>query len=274
MGNFVKWAEYDDSLAAEDEKRLAKQGASKWVKMNDGENLLRILPSLDPAVSPFMVVDEHRILLPGDKFAKAYACPGRSECAICTLVDRMYKASRANGDDSMGKAAGELRAKKRIYANVIDRNDEAAGPKRWSMSNDVFAQIQQLRSSRGGKLLLHPEKGRDLVVTKIPPRSPKNATDYAKFMVQTALDGSPLGDESQQEAWSASIPPLEDAVTQMTSSMSRDLAKQLNSGTQRQEPVREERPREIRAQLVQPKKPTKTIADDDEDNEDTDDIPF
>jgi hypothetical protein len=130
-----------------------------------------------------------------------YLCPmkmGLGKCAICE--------ARMEADEEEQKA---LAPKKRFLVWLIDRADEAAGPKLWSMPGKVCTDIaNQQRDARTGKAIgiTNPEAGYDIAFNKTGEgvqvqypgvavdRSPSPITDDAEKMAKwlTFIQKNPL----------------------------------------------------------------------------------
>jgi hypothetical protein len=73
---------------------------------------------------------------------KAVYCPnitseGEMECPVCEIVDGFWKA----GDKASKKMAGELKARKSFWMNVIDRSDEEKGPQIFTPGVIIFGSL-------------------------------------------------------------------------------------------------------------------------------------
>lgn len=119
-----------DRLAALREKlENTDVGGSQqgWFSPKEGRNIIRIMPEvgdMDEYVF-FQEVGKHYI--PGANNKSLY-CPefttgGDEECPICEMVNQLYR-----GSEEDKKLASSLRVRKQYWMNVIDRDNESAGP--------------------------------------------------------------------------------------------------------------------------------------------------
>lgn len=188
MGNLVQYQDWDDEELKEDKKKAEKEKAGKYLRYPaDGRLRVRFLP---PRLGEprFLKVYEHFFKSDDDKWIK-FVCPekaGVRDCPICAEVRKLF----ATGVEADEKRAKDLLAKKNVYANVIDRDDEIFGPKiinlRSKQVGRLFEDENSIRDLKGN--FTDPgEKGYDIILTK----SGKGfKTKYDAF----DSDRSPLGD--------------------------------------------------------------------------------
>ena len=105
------------------EKRI--QGRDpKFIRLEDGDNKLRLLPATEEDGMFFFEYFQHYI------DGQYIVCPKRTEsintaCPICDYVSKLYATKRE--DDR--QLAGEIRSKVKYLYNAIDRNKEDEGVK-------------------------------------------------------------------------------------------------------------------------------------------------
>jgi hypothetical protein len=109
----------------------------------------------------------------------------KQPCLVCAKVDEL-RQSQAKADQA---AANDLFARRRVFCNVIDRNDEESGPKILAFGKTVHEQLLALRTDpKGGGNYVHPEDGFDVIIER--KGTGKNDTEYT---VRGDRNSSPLG---------------------------------------------------------------------------------
>ena len=140
MGN-LSFGTYDEEEASKEKEELQK-GGNEFAKLKVGRNVFRILPPAPGRRSPFRVVFQHFIEMPGG--SKSVICArleSRKPCVVCAHVERLKK-SQSHEDQ---KIADDLFARRRVFVNVIDRSDEEKGPKVLAVGKQVHEQLVALR---------------------------------------------------------------------------------------------------------------------------------
>lgn len=230
MGN-LNYGDYSEDTALEEKEEIDASGAA-FMKLKVGRNIVRILPPPAGKRSPFRTAFQHFIEMAGVR--KSVICArqeARKPCLVCQKIDEMRK-SRLPVDQEMANA---MFARRRIFCNVIDRSDEAKGPKVLAFGKTVHEQLVALRTdpSAGGDYV-HPEEGCDVIITR--SGTGKNDT---KYQVALARKESPLersGDTNVMQAWIDAQQNLE----QYAKLPSGEEVKQLLSGEAEDETPAEE----------------------------------
>lgn len=195
-----------DAEQAEQDQQDAAAGGKNFVKLKEGRNVLRILPPPKGKRSVFRVVHQHFLEAPGVKgsliCAKAEA---RKPCPICAKVEEL-RNSQSKKDQAI---ADDLYARRRVFVNVIQRSDEAAGPKVLACGKKIHEALLALRNDQdAGGDWSHPIEGYDIVIAR--SGSGKNDTEYK---VLPARGSSVLhDDESVMQEWIDTQTDLETLV--------------------------------------------------------------
>lgn len=125
---------------------------------------IRILPTKDGS-SPFVEVHGHKIQLDGEW--KTFTClkhEKNEDCPFCEAREVLYSSGIA-ADKEVSK---KYSAKKMYVVKVIDRDNEADGPKFWRFNHDyrktgtldkIFGVLQAVN-----KDITDPQTGRDLLI--------------------------------------------------------------------------------------------------------------
>lgn len=133
-----------------------------WRPKN-GRNVIRILPEVGEMEVFWQEVGKH--FIPNSK--KVFTCPrfttnGELDCPICDFVSELY----ASGDPESKALASKLRVRKQFWMNIIDRNDEDAGPQIYGPGVMVFSAIASIVGDPDFGDIYDPEDGIDIVVEK------------------------------------------------------------------------------------------------------------
>lgn len=189
-------------------------GGNKFAELKEGKNKYRFLPAL-AGKTWCVAVMVHYVDLPGNK-RKSINCPrtvGR-RCVICERVEQLFAS--ADAQEAKGKIgaaekdrdeAKAMRAKRRCYANVVDRNAPQNGPMVLGFSGGVYRgpvksieeSLLAIRKDRedGGDFTDPGPEGFDIVIE----REGTGARD-TRYTVKRARHESPLSeDAAETNAW-------------------------------------------------------------------------
>jgi len=205
-----------DSVLAQYEKSKQSGGASS--KMTQEERMkkyfaailpqnqssaqkrVRILPTKDGS-SPFVEAWFHEVQI-GGQWNKLYD-PGKNDNETSPLTD-VHDALISTGKDSDKELAKQYKARKFYIVKVIDRDNEADGPKFWRFKHNyknegVLDKIIPIWKAKGD--ITDPEKGRDLIIELAKAKTPKGK-EYT--IIQTVMydDANPIHtDETTGKSW-------------------------------------------------------------------------
>lgn len=133
-------------------------GNTRFWKPQDGENVIRILPTADG--DPFKHFHFHYNI--GD--AKGgILCPKKNfgnDCPVCDFVSKLYN----NGDEESRNMARKMVAKSRFFSPVLARGEEVEGVKVWGYSKTVYENLLQLVLNPDYGDITDPQNGTDLVL--------------------------------------------------------------------------------------------------------------
>ena len=224
------WIDYDLATAAEivdEEKRKAAAADVQWLKIQPGEAVVRILPPKAAWLEwyqergvkpdPFFPYWKHFYERPDEPGVwVSVVCPRRmegKECPVCKVVAQL----RASGSDVDKDLAYTMDARHRCLVNVIDRDDESAGPKVWDMSypyskwtgRSMYEKVRALMVGRAARNIVTPTaKGYDIVITR--EGSGMKGTTYT---FQVDVDPRPLHTDMEvMKAWIEGQPDLPSMV--------------------------------------------------------------
>ena len=173
----------------EDEK---KRSGFNYFQIKEGRNVLRILPSADPAKhTPFHKVWVHYVRNPSKPGTngRPVMCPSKNNNARCIVCEKV-SALRRSANEIDKEIAGDLAASRQIYANVVDLQEPERGVQVMKFGvmiyNDLLAYMDKSDPSAVGDLA-HPEKGYNVVID----RKGKGKQD-TRYQVRTAKEASPI----------------------------------------------------------------------------------
>lgn len=195
MSNLTKWGEWGDDSAAQD-AALTKTGQKSYMKLVEGDNVIRFLPPRIGKPSPFAQTFSHYMELP-DGRKVSFNCPrmmAKRACIVCAKGDQL-RNSRNFADQKTGK---RLFPRIRVYANVIDRANEQLGVQILAFGKGVMESLLSLRQNpRKGGNFTHPESGRDIIITR------KGTGQFdTEYTVSPDISASPLhADPGQADEW-------------------------------------------------------------------------
>lgn len=175
MSNLVKFGSYEMEAAHEEKADLEAGGGADFLKLKQGRNVVRILPPPQGKRSPFRTVYQHFISLPSGP--AVFVCPrleARQHCPACAKAESLRGST--NPEDQ--RLAGELYARRRVFANAIDRSEPESGPKVLAFGKLVHEQLVALREDEdAGGEYTHPIHGFDIIIERTG--STKNDTKYS-----------------------------------------------------------------------------------------------
>lgn len=183
-----------------EEERMKKYFTTILPKgQKTGEKRIRIIPTGD-GTTPFKEVFLHEIKV-GDNYMKLYdpAQDGKR-----SPLNEVREGLLMTGDLQDKELAKTYRSKKFYIVKVIDRDNEADGPKFWrfkhNFKNDgVFDKIAPLFKNRGD--ITDRNEGRDLTITLNVAKA-NNGNEYTTVTSIIPDDKSPLhSDSSIADEW-------------------------------------------------------------------------
>jgi len=164
-----------------------------------GEKRIRILPTPDGS-SPFVEVYFHELQVDG-KWLKLYDPKQEGKRSP---LNEVKDSLEATGIESDKELARNYRARKFYIVKVIDRDNEADGPKFWrfkhnSKQEGILDKIFPIFRSKGD--ITDPATGRDLILTLTLAKS-NNGKDYTSISSIIQEDAGPLNTNPETlEKW-------------------------------------------------------------------------
>lgn len=222
MSNLAKYGSYDLDAANEEQEELDKSGSgADFMKLEAGRNVVRFLPPAPGKRTPFLVTYQHFIKLPGQD-NMVFTCPRmmqRQPCPACAEAERL----KATGNPADADLASGLFARRRVFANVIDRANPEKGPRIVGFGKTVHEQLVALRTDEdAGGDYTHPIEGFDIIIERVG--TSKNDT---KYTVRPARQTSQLAStEEQIDNWIS----IQHNLDQFTRIPSKDELARMFSG--------------------------------------------
>ena len=190
MSDIVKFGSYDLEEAKREKAEL--NSGSNFLKLRQGRNVLRILPPPVGRKSPFVRVWQHFFNVPGKEKAASFTCPrmmAKKHCPACAKADEL----KASGNPADKALANDMFARKRVYANVVDRSAPELGVQIFAFGKMVDDALVSLREDDPDEDFTHPIEGFDVIVE----RSGTGKMD-TKYSVRGARNRSQLAPSAQE----------------------------------------------------------------------------
>lgn len=155
-----------------DDRAAARQRADRF-KFVEGKNVFRVLPGRG-VPSPFFVTWIHYIRNPAtpESNGRPVICPlktRKTSCIVCSKVQALNK----EGNAVSRKVASDIRASRRIFANVVDIGDIAKGVQVTEFGVKLYEDLLSLLVGDDerpeefpGVDYTHPQTGYNLIVEK------------------------------------------------------------------------------------------------------------
>lgn len=178
-----------------DEDRMKRYFTTVLPKgIKNAEKRIRILPTKDGS-SPFVEVYYHEVQVDG-KWVKLY---DPKQDGQPSPLNEVYAGLMMTGVDADRELARQYRARKFFIVKVIDRDNEADGPKFWrfkfsSKGDGVFDKIYPIFKNKGD--ITDPEEGRDIIVTLGLSKS-NNGKEYTSVSSIIPEDKSKLHNDPE-----------------------------------------------------------------------------
>jgi hypothetical protein len=234
MSNLAKYGSFSLEQAAHEaeESERASTGAD-FFKVPTGECVIRILPPRIGKTSPFRVVYQHFIEVPGASSNVNFTCPRMQAktdrvparyCPACAKADEL----RERGSPTAYDLAGTFLPRRRIFANIIFRGDPERGVLIFPFGKQIHDQLLALRGNKdaGGDFCDPTENGFDIVLNRTGTGL---KTEYKVFPARKL---SPLAEDSETaSAWLESMHDLDRYARIPTDEELRALTTQVGATT-------------------------------------------
>ena len=205
MANLIRYGSYTPEAA---DKEIKSLGGNEFLKLEPGKTRIRILPPAEGETSPFRIVAQHAVEVPGQQWPVRFQCPGRG-CPACLESQRLSRTGNPKDRDR----AYQLSPKQKIFCCVVKRSEEERGPLVWEFGKKIHEQLVKLRRNEdAGGDFCDPYNGFDIIIER--EGTGKTDTTYTVFPARQA---SPLhADEEQAADWCENRPELDRYTRLMT----------------------------------------------------------
>jgi hypothetical protein len=171
----VDYGGWDLEQAGEEAKEMST-GGDFW-KAPVGKTAVRFLPPKKGWPSPFVIMHQHFIRMPGVERPIVFCCPKQHEskrCIACEKADEL----ETSGSRIDVQQARNLRPSKRVMANcVVDPKNAQAEVVIWGFGVKVFNQLLSIRKDEeNGGDFTNPAEGFNVVVER--KGTGKDDTEY------------------------------------------------------------------------------------------------
>ena len=169
-------------------------------KEKSGQRRVRILPTTDGS-SPFKEAWYHEIQV-GGQWQKFYD-PGKNDNERSPL-NEVYEELISTGKEADKELAKQYKSRKFYIVKVIDRDNEADGPKFWRFKHNyknegILDKIIPIWRNKGD--ITDAEKGRDLIIELAKSKTPKGK-EYTTVSAIMYDDPTPVhADNDQMKEW-------------------------------------------------------------------------
>lgn len=171
-----------------EKESAAMASGGDFLKIPVGRTVVRFLPPKIGWPSPFVIIHQHFIELPGVEEKIIFACPKMHEskkCLACGKADAMESSGNARDE----RAARKLRPSKRVMANVVPnpKNPEAKVGI-YAFGKTVYDQLKSIREDdEGGGNFMDPIKGFNISITRVG-----TGMNDTKYTCQASRNMGPL----------------------------------------------------------------------------------
>lgn len=204
-----------DALRAKLEKTDLGGGGGNYFSPKVGKNTIRILPEVGEMEFFFQTVGRHSFPENRYVYCPDFTSEGEYECPVCELVDDLYRA----GDGPSKNLASRLRVRKMYWMNVIDRDNEGAGPQVYTPGVTVFGAIVALINDPDYGEIYDIETGVDIVIER------EGTGLDTQYQVIPKRHDTPLSDDEELvERWMEDARDLSWAMVSEDPSEDKDLS--------------------------------------------------
>lgn len=238
--NLVEYDPLDVNLVDDLDDEIKASGSSEFMKLEVGSNVVRFLPAKASGKPAFKLIHEHFIEVPGRDKNVRFACArqmlkGKERCPACEAADNFKRGGNPVDRDR----AKDYYPQAKFYANVLNRNDEASGPKILAFGKKIWDQLKTIIKDprEGGDVTNPTNKGFDIIIERAG--TGKNDT---KYTVRPARSDSPLADDPAEAQaiieksydldYYAAVPLFNDLVAMMAGDGGGRRAALPSGGTQ------------------------------------------
>jgi len=212
-GSIVQYGGFTLDDADDVDKAVDTIAGKQFLSIGVGDTIVRFLPPL-PGKKTLRVSAVHYVdALPGMDKLIVFACPRyerKEPCIACDKADQLRRSQSPIDRDRAWKISAQLK----IYAAVIDRDNEEAGPRVYAFGKNVHTQLKAIRRNPrlGGDFTDPTENGFDIIIN----RTGTGVKD-TRYAVAAARENTPLSASPElMQMWIENQPDLDSLVTTET----------------------------------------------------------
>lgn len=184
-----------------DEESSNNYSNTEYDKLQQGKNVRRVLWPKGDRTDFYSEGLLHYSL--GADGKRVVTCPRtfdeKNKCPVCEYVAELQKSKSKNDK----KLAESIRAKRRIYINVINRDDEDETPKVLPIGVTILKGILETICDPDYGDITDPEDGRDITITR------KGQGINTEYTVLPKPKASPVSDSQSEEEIEEAMSDLE-----------------------------------------------------------------
>jgi len=163
-GPGLQYQGYTKDDAEKDAEELERSRNSRYIRIRPGKNVFRVVPAR-PGGKWKRVTYRHFVDVPGVGTV-SFTCPryetkGKRKCESCDDERKL----RATNDKVDAKRADRIQAQRKVLINVVDRNDEEAGPRVLEVGRGIDKDMVEMKKFEDVDFV-DPIKGSDLIIVK------------------------------------------------------------------------------------------------------------
>lgn len=191
-------------------------GGGFW-SPKEGRNVIRILPEVGEMDFFFQEVGRHNFPDSDDRvYCPRFTSGGELDCPICEMVWELYDA----GDNASKELAKQIRVRKSYWVNIINRDDETAGPQIFTPGVMIFSELTSLINDPDYGDIFNIEDGFDITIE----REGTGRYDTV-YYTRARPRPSPLSDDDAQiDQWLDAAKDLSYVEVSMDPEEDKDLA--------------------------------------------------
>lgn len=139
-------------------------GGKGFWSPKQGRNVIRILPPVKTMEYFFQEVGRHNLSPDGKKkvYCPSFTSGGELECPVCEIVKELRDAGDKGSDDM----AKQLSIRKMYWMNIINRDDQNAGPLIYTPGVTVFGDIVSLVQDPDYGDIYDVDEGIDIIIER------------------------------------------------------------------------------------------------------------
>ena len=144
-----------------------KLSSGDFLKMQDGSNVIRIIPPFKGQSLPWVEVHQHFVKFPDQQKPVVFNCPklmGGGSCPACDKAEQLSLSGNPNDQ----KNAKEFEPGYRAFCYAVNRKEPEKGIQPFAFGKSILKRLIEFRRNPdlGGGDFTHPKTGKDIIITK------------------------------------------------------------------------------------------------------------